>query len=68
MSIIKSRGTALSNQERELILSDAGVTLTDVYTAGDEVLTGPLRWEKESAERVAAEANEVAPTLKAVPT
>lgn len=51
-----------------MILSDAGVTLTDVYTAGDEVLTGPLRWEKESAERVAAEANEVAPTLKAVPT
>ena len=52
MSIIKSRGTAHSNQVRELILSDAGVTLADIYTAGGEVLMGTLRWEKESAERV----------------
>ena len=55
MSIIKSRGTAHSNQVRELILSDAGVTLADTYTAGGEVLMGTLRWEKESAERVANE-------------
>ena len=34
MSIVKSRGTAHSNQVRELILSDSGVTLTDTYTAG----------------------------------
>ena len=58
MSIIKSRGTAHSNQVRELILSDAGVTLTDTYTAGGEVLMGTLRWEKESAERLANEAAE----------
>ncbi len=66
LSIIKSRGTAHSNQVRELILSDAGVTLTDTYTAGGEVLMGTLRWEKESAERVAHEAAEVAAKLKRV--
>jgi circadian clock protein KaiC len=66
LSIIKSRGTAHSNQVRELILSDAGVTLTDTYTAGGEVLMGTLRWEKERAERVANEAAEVAGKLKRV--
>jgi len=66
MSIIKSRGTAHSNQVRELILSDAGVTLADIYTAGGEVLMGTLRWEKESAERVAKEVAEVAEKLKRV--
>lgn len=66
LSIIKSRGTAHSNQVRELILSDAGVTLADIYTAGGEVLMGTLRWEKESAERVATEVAEVAGKLKRV--
>lgn len=66
MSIIKSRGTAHSNQVRELILSDAGVTLADIYTAGGEVLMGTMRWEKESAERVAIEVAEVAAKLKNV--
>jgi circadian clock protein KaiC len=66
LSIIKSRGTAHSNQVRELILSDAGVTLADIYTAGGEVLMGTLRWEKESAERVANEVAEVARKLKRV--
>jgi circadian clock protein KaiC len=66
MSIIKSRGTAHSNQVRELILSNAGVTLTDTYTAGGDVLMGTLRWEKESAERVANEVAEVAAKLKRV--
>ena len=66
LSIIKSRGTAHSNQVRELILSDAGVTLADTYTAGGEVLMGTLRWEKERAERVAHEVTEVAQTLKRV--
>lgn len=66
LSIVKSRGTAHSNQVRELILSDAGVTLTDTYTAGGAVLSGTLRWEKESAERVAAEVAEVSGKLKRV--
>jgi circadian clock protein KaiC len=66
MSIIKSRGTAHSNQVRELILSKSGVTLADIYTAGGEVLMGTLRWEKESAQRVADEIAEVARQLRRV--
>jgi circadian clock protein KaiC len=66
MSIIKSRGTAHSNQVRELILSDRGVTLADIYTAGGEVLMGTMRWQKESAERVANEVAEVSGKLKRV--
>jgi circadian clock protein KaiC len=64
MSIIKSRGTAHSNQVRELILSDEGITVTDTYTAGGEVLMGTLRWEKESAERHAAQLASVAAKLR----
>ncbi|MDB5854148.1 MAG: hypothetical protein JWR22_2189 [Herminiimonas sp.] len=66
ISIIKSRGTAHSNQVRELILSNNGVELADIYTAGGEVLMGTMRWEKESAERVEAEVTEVAAKLKGV--
>ena len=66
MSIIKSRGTAHSNQVRKLILSDKGVTLADAYTAGGDVLMGTLRWQKESAERSANEVAEVAAKLKHV--
>jgi circadian clock protein KaiC len=66
LSIVKSRGTSHSNQVRELILSDEGVTLTDIYAAGGEVLMGTLRWERESAERVAKEVAEVAAKLKRV--
>jgi circadian clock protein KaiC len=66
MSIIKSRGTAHSNQVRELILSDAGITVTDTYTAGGEVLMGTMRWEKESAERHAKEIAAVEAKLRTV--
>lgn len=66
LSIVKSRGTAHSNQVRELILSDAGVTLADTYTAGGEVLMGTLRWEKERAERAAAESVEATAKLNRV--
>ena len=51
LTIVKSRGTAHSNQVRELILIDEGVSLSDVYTAGGEVLMGTLRFEKEYAEQ-----------------
>jgi circadian clock protein KaiC len=51
LTIVKSRGTRHSNQVRELVLSDEGVTLEDVYTAAGEVLMGTLRWEKEEAEK-----------------
>ena len=49
LSIVKSRGTAHSNQVRELVLRTEGITLSDVYTAGGAVLMGTLRWEKEQA-------------------
>ena len=51
LTIIKSRGSKHSNQMRELIFSDTGVTLTDPYTAGGEVLMGTLRIEKENSVR-----------------
>lgn len=66
LSIIKSHGTAHSNQVRELILSDSGVTLADIYTAGGEVLMGTMRWQRERGEQVASEAAEVAATLQRV--
>lgn len=49
LTIIKSRGSKHSNQMRELIFSDSGITLADPYTAGGEVLMGTLRIEKENA-------------------
>ena len=55
LTIIKSRGTKHSNQVRELILSDVGVTLADVYTAGGEVLMGSLRWEREHTAQLGKE-------------
>jgi circadian clock protein KaiC len=51
LTIIKSRGMAHSNQVRELILASRGITLSDVYTAGGQVLMGTLRWERERAEQ-----------------
>jgi circadian clock protein KaiC len=66
LSIIKSRGTAHSNQVRELFLSSAGVTLADAYTAGGEVLMGTLRWQKENAEQHANDITEVAGKHKRV--
>ena len=55
LTIVKSRGMKHSNQVRELILSDEGITLTDVYTAGGEVLAGTARYEREQQEREAEE-------------
>lgn len=64
LSIVKSRGTSHSNQVRELVLSNAGVTLADAYTAGGEVLMGTLRWEKEQSQRVIREEEERSKRLK----
>jgi circadian clock protein KaiC len=51
---------------RELILSGEGVTLTDVYTAGGEVLMGSLRSQRESSDRAAREIAELAGDLRRV--
>ena len=50
LTIVKSRGTAHSNQVRELVLDKSGPTLADVYSAGGDVLMGTSRWEKEAEE------------------
>ena len=51
LTIVKSRGMGHSNQVRELLLSNRGLSLTEVYTAGGAVLMGTLRWEREEQER-----------------
>lgn len=53
LTIVKSRGVGHSNQVRELVLSNEGVTLADVYSAGGDVLMGTMRWQKESEGRQA---------------
>ena len=53
LTIVKSRGMKHSNQVRELILSSEGITLSDVYSAGGEVLVGTARWEREAEIREA---------------
>ena len=47
LTIIKSRGMKHSNQVRELVVSENGLTLADVYTAGGDVLMGTARLERE---------------------
>jgi len=44
-----------SNQVRELILSDEGIAMADVYTAAGDVLMGTARWQKEAAEKTEQE-------------
>jgi circadian clock protein KaiC len=53
--VLKSRGTAHSNQVREFLLSDEGVELRDVYVGPEGVLTGSMRLAQEAREREAAE-------------
>ncbi|MBC7842209.1 MAG: circadian clock protein KaiC [Gemmatimonadaceae bacterium] len=48
LTIVKSRGTGHSNQVRELVLADDGVTLTDVFVAQGKVLMGVARWQWEN--------------------
>jgi circadian clock protein KaiC len=50
LSVAKSRGSAHSNQVRELILSTKGIDLADSYEFGTEVLMGTARMQKESEE------------------
>jgi len=64
LTIVKSRGTRHSNQVRELVLSDTGLALSDVYSSGGEVLMGTLRWEKEAEERARAVLRETESSLK----
>jgi circadian clock protein KaiC len=52
MFVIKSRGSAHSNQVREFVLTDQGAELVDVYVGPHGVLTGSARIEQISQERL----------------
>jgi len=64
LTIVKSRGTGHSNQVRELKLSDAGVTLADVFVAQGKVLMGVARWEWEQEQHANQGRTQVATDLK----
>ena len=51
--VIKSRGSAHSNQVREFVLTDNGAELLDVYVGPSGVLTGSERIEQVAQERLA---------------
>jgi circadian clock protein KaiC len=58
MFVIKSRGSAHSNQVREFVLTDHGPELVDVYVGPHGVLTGSARVEQmahEQAQRTTGE-------------
>jgi circadian clock protein KaiC len=55
LSIVKSRGSSHSNQARELLLSDRGIELVEVFVGPDgQILTGSARTAQEMADRTAA--------------
>jgi circadian clock protein KaiC len=49
--VLKSRGTAHSNQIREFVLTPKGIELADVYVGPQGVLTGSARQAQEALER-----------------
>ncbi len=49
--VLKSRGSANSNQVREFVLTDDGVELVDVYVGPAGVVTGSARLTQETRER-----------------
>jgi circadian clock protein KaiC len=49
--VLKSRGMAHSNQVRELVLSDRGIELTEVYLGPEGALTGAARLAQEAREK-----------------
>jgi circadian clock protein KaiC len=51
LSIVKSRGSGHSNQQRELLLSSEGIDLADVYEFGTDVLMGTARRQKEGEQK-----------------
>jgi circadian clock protein KaiC len=52
--VLKSRGTAHSNQIREFVLSDNGIDVVPVVIGPDGVLTGSARIAADSLERATA--------------
>ncbi|MDO9436604.1 circadian clock protein KaiC [Hydrogenophaga sp.] len=55
LQVLKSRGMPHSNQVREFVMSNHGVSLVDVYLLGDKVLTGSARVAREAQVVAAAD-------------
>ena len=53
--VLKSRGTAHSNQIREFVLSDTGMEVVPVVIGAEGVLTGSARIAAESVDRASAQ-------------
>lgn len=53
LTVVKSRGSAHSNQVRELVLGSDGPTIADVYSDGGAVLMGTARVERQAENSVA---------------
>ncbi|HEY0790639.1 MAG TPA: circadian clock protein KaiC [Chthoniobacterales bacterium] len=51
LDVVKSRGMAHSNQVREFLLTNAGITLNDVYLGADGPLTGSARLTQKAREQ-----------------
>ena len=57
LSVVKSRGMKHSNQARELVLTDQGARLADVFVGPDgTILTGSARMAQEAADLATAAA------------
>lgn len=56
--VLKARGMAHSNQVREVVISERGIDLVDVYTGPAGVLTGAARQVQEAKERAEASTRE----------
>lgn len=51
LNVLKSRGTAHSNQVREFLITDHGVELRDVYVGPNGVLAGSARMAQQAREK-----------------
>src|SRR5215469_8819477 len=56
MYVLKSRGTAHSNQVREFLITSRGVKLVDAYLGEEGVLTGSARLSQKNRERAEVQA------------
>jgi circadian clock protein KaiC len=59
LTIVKSRGTAHSNQLREVVLSSSGVILQDIYQIQGDFLLGTARLEREQEQKREMAAHEL---------
>ncbi len=61
--VLKSRGSAHSNQKREYVITDDGIQIMDVYVGEGQVLTGTARQLQEARDE--AEAKRLATEIQA---